>query len=348
MSINQNIIDSLKNQGANPNLAQIALIKELCDIKIRDTFFIPKFSTKSKNQGLYIWGDVGRGKTLVVNEFIKHIKEKNVRTFHYIDFMNYIHDQLNKNSGSKNPLKKISSDLSSNKLIFIDEFQVEDVADAMIIGEILKQIKNHGTKVVLTSNAHPDDLYKDGLQRQKFINSIKIFLENIGIHRLEGDIDYRSRNIIQLDSKNDIKIYSDEDISMLIKENFGLDKLDLNKIEINDRKFECNIVSNSILWIEYASFFKEPTGPKDYEYICKKFDWIFISKFQKGDDDSIDIVRRFISFIDISYATRTKIKFFFNELDINEIYSGSKIDMLWSRCASRLSEMRTYKYLNNY
>ena len=347
MSINQNIIDSLKNQGANPDLAQVALIKELCDIKIRDTFFIPKFSTKSKNQGLYIWGDVGRGKTLVVNEFIKHIKEKNVRTFHYIDFMNYIHDQLNKNSGSKNPLKKISLGLSRNKLIFIDEFQVEDVADAMIIGEILKQIKSHGTKVVLTSNAHPEDLYQDGLQRQKFIHSIKIFLENIGIHRLEGDIDYRSRNIIQLDSKNDIKIYSDEDISMLIKENFGLDKLNLNKIEINDREFECKIVSNSILWIEYSSFFKEPTGHKDYEYICKKFDWIFISKFQKCDDDSIDIVRRFISFIDISYASRAKIKFFFNELDINEIYSGSKIDLLWRRCTSRLSEMRTYKYLNN-
>ena len=74
MSIYQNIIDGLKNQGANPDLAQIALIKELCDIKISDTFFIPKFSTKSKNKGLYIWGDVGRGKTLIVNEFIKHIK----------------------------------------------------------------------------------------------------------------------------------------------------------------------------------------------------------------------------------------------------------------------------------
>ena len=348
MSINQNIIDGLKNQGTNPNLAQVALIKDLCGIKIKDTFFIKRFSSKSKNQGLYIWGEVGRGKTLIVNEYIKHIKEKNIRTFHYIDFMNFIHDQLNKSSGSKNPLKKISSDLSRNKLIFIDEFQVEDVADAMIIGDILKQIKNLGTKVVLTSNAHPDDLYKDGLQRQKFIDSIKTFLENIGIHKLEGDIDYRSRNIIQLDSKNDTKIYSDEDITALIKVNFGLDNLDLNKIEINDREFGCNIVSNNILWIEYSSFFKEPTGPKDYEYICKKFDWIFISKFEKGDDDSIDIVRRFISFIDISYARRTKIKFFFNEFHIDEIYSGSKIDMLWSRCASRLSEMRTYKYLNNY
>ena len=347
MSINQNIIDSLKNQGTNPDIAQVALIKELCGIKIKDTFFITKLFSKNNTQGLYIWGDVGRGKTLIVNEFIKHVKEKNVRTFHYIDFMNFIHNQLNKNSGSKDPLKKISLDLSRNKLIFIDEFQVEDVADAMIIGDILKQIKNHGTKVILTSNAHPDDLYKDGLQRQKFIDSIKTFLENINIHKLTGDIDYRSRNIIELDSKNDTNIYSDEEISILIKENFGLDQLDLNKVEINNREFGCNIVSNNILWIEYSSFFNEPTGSKDYEYICKKFDWIFISKFEIGDDDSIDIVRRFISFIDISYASKTKIKFFFNELDINEIYSGSKIDLLWSRCASRLSEMRSYKYLKN-
>lgn len=346
MSVEQNIIDALKNQGTNPDLAQIDLIKKLCEMQSRKNFLSLKIFSKQKNLGLYIWGDVGRGKTLITNEYLKHIKDKDVRTFHYIDFMNYVHDQLNNFSGLKNPLRKISKNLCKNRLIFIDEFQVEDVADAMIVGDLLLQLIENGTKLILTSNAHPNDLYKDGLQRQKFQESIEAFLKNIIIHELKGETDYRTRNIIQL-AKNDDTIYSDEDISTLIKKNFGIDKLESNEVEINHRKFGCKVVSNNILWIEYSSFFNAATGAKDYKHICNKFDWIFISKLQSSDDNYIDIVRRFISFIDIAYANQAKIKIFFNDLDINELYTGSKIDLLWNRCASRLSEMRTYEYLNS-
>jgi len=133
----------------------------------------------------------------------------------------------------------------------------------------------------------------------------------------------------------------------LLKKILVLINLESNEVEINHRKFGCKVVSNNILWIEYSSFFNAPTGAKDYKHICNKFDWIFISKLQSSDDNNIDIVRRFISFIDIAYANQAKIKIFFNDLHINELYTGSKIDLLWSRCASRLSEMRTYEYLNN-
>ena len=346
MSVEQNIIDALKNQGTNPDLAQIDLIKELCDIQIKKNYRILKIFSKQKNLGLYIWGDVGRGKTLIANEYLKQIKDEDTKNFHYIDFMNYVHNQLNNFSGLKNPLRKISKILCKNRLIFIDEFQVEDVADAMIVGDLLVQLTQSGTKIILTSNAHPNDLYKDGLQRQKFLKSINIFLKNISIHELGGEIDYRTRNIIKL-AKNEDTIYSDEDISSLIKKNFGIDRLESNQVEINHRKFGCKLVSNNILWIEYSSFFKAPTGANDYKHICNKFDWIFISKLQSSDDSYIDIVRRFISFIDIAYVNQAKIKIFYNDFDINELYTGSKIDLLWNRCASRLSEMRTYEYLNN-
>ena len=124
----------------------------------------------------------------------------------------------------------------------------------MIVGDLLLKLTENGTKLILTSNAHPNDLYKDGLQRQKFQESIDAFLKNITIHELKGETDYRTRNIIQL-AKNDDTIYSDEDISTLIKKNFGIDKLESNEVEINHRKFGCKVVSNNILWIEYSSFF---------------------------------------------------------------------------------------------
>jgi cell division protein ZapE len=262
--------------------------------------------------------------------------------------MSYIHDQLNKNSGVKNPLSKISKTLTKDtSIIFIDEFQVEDVADAMIIGDLLKLISGHGTKIILTSNAHPNDLYLDGLQRQKFLGSLKIFLKNVNIHKLDGDIDYRTRNIIKFDEHDSNKIISDVEISNFIIDNFGLDQQKSDQISINDRKFTCKLVSNNILWIEFNDFFRKATGSKDYTYISNKFDWVFISNFKKNNDDSIDVIRRFISFIDITYTNRTKIKFFFNDIDIENIYTGSKIENLWVRCKSRLSEMRTQKYLTN-
>ena len=187
--------------------------------------------------------------------------------------MNFIHSELNKNSGSKNPLSKVSKTLTKKiSLIFIDEFQVEDVADAMIIGDLLIKIIDSGTKLILTSNAHPDSLYEDGLQRQKFMSSIKFLKDRVNIHQLNGDKDYRTRNIIQLSNKNNI--YSEEDITVFIANNFGADHSKSGEIEINNRRFACKLALNNILWIEFSSFFKEPTGSRDYKYIANKFDWI--------------------------------------------------------------------------
>ena len=348
MSNVKNIIDTLKNQGANPDLSQINLIEKLCKMNISKKSKFKKMFSKDNLLGTYIWGDVGRGKTFITKTYLKELKRDDIKSFHYIDLMSYIHKQLNKNSGVKNPLSKVSKTLTKDaSIIFIDEFQVEDVADAMIIGDLLKLISTHGTKIILTSNAHPDDLYVDGLQRQKFLASIKIFLQNINIHKLEGNIDYRTRNIIKFDKYDSNKIISDEEIFKFIVDNFALDQQKSDKIEINNRKFSCKLVSNNILWIEFSNFFREATGSKDYSYISNKFDWIFISNFKKNDDDSIDIIRRFISFIDITYTNKTKIKFFFNNIAVESIYTGSKIENIWVRCKSRLSEMKTKEYLMN-
>ena len=341
----QNIIDVLKNQGANPDLPQINLLEKLSSITNKKRSF---FNTKDDNQGLYIWGDVGRGKTLITQSFLRSIEREDIASFHYIDFINFIHNELNKHSGLKNPLKKVSKNISKkNNLIFIDEFQVEDVADAMIIGDLLISLIDSGTKIILTSNVHPDDLYKDGLQRQKFLKSINILKEKIEIYELDGGIDYRTKNIIKLDKKDSKVVFSEEKITKIIKENFGVDEVLNDTLTINNRKFSCKIALNNLLWIEFNTFFKEATGAKDYKFICDKFDWIFINSFESFGDDSIDIIRRFISFIDIAYKEKAKVKFFFNDADIAKIYSGTKLDFLWKRCASRLHEMKNYDYLED-
>ena len=342
MSDNQNIIDKLKNQGLKPNINQIELISKLNDIKIKKRKI---FEPNNSNSGIYVWGDVGRGKTLITKEFLNTKSNEKIKDFHYIDFMNLVHLKLNTLSGSKNPLKMLSKSLNKDyDLIFIDEFQVEDVADAMIIGDLLNKIIDGGMKLILTSNAHPNDLYKDGLQRQKFIKSMDILKEKILVYKLEGDIDYRTKNFIEVDD-NTKSVYSEEEIDKLIKDNYGSELINTNYIEIKNRKFECKLAMKNLLWVEYQSFFKQPLGSSDYKYISKNYDWIFINKFSICNDENIDTVRRFISFIDIAYADKTKIKFFFN-IKEQDIYTGNKLDILWKRCHSRLIEMQSFKYLS--
>ena len=131
----QNIIDNLKNQGIEPDLAQSNLIQELKKTSPKNNSLVNKFKkNKPSFKSFYVWGDVGRGKTVILKSFIKNLDLK-VMDFHYIDFMQSIHNELSSLSGKKNPLDHIAKSLSKkNQVIFIDEFQVEDIADAMIIG----------------------------------------------------------------------------------------------------------------------------------------------------------------------------------------------------------------------
>jgi len=348
MSDSQNIIDKLKNQGLEPNLNQIKLISVLnrVDLKKRKIFKINRLKEDALD-GIYIWGDVGRGKTLITKEYLSLNHDLRIKDFHYIDFMNFVHDELNNNSGSKNPLKLVTKSLcKSYDLLFIDEFQVEDVADAMIIGDLLNKIVDKGIKIILTSNAHPNDLYKDGLQRQKFIKSMNIFSDKIKIFKLEGDVDYRTKNLIELNKKDTGSSYSEKEIFNVIKNNFGIDFIKNENIEINNRKFKCKIALKNLLWIEFNSFFQQPLGTSDYKFISQQFDWVFISKFNICNDEKIDLVRRFISFIDIAYVEKVKVKFFFNKVKEKDIYSGDRLEILWRRCQSRLMEMQTFEYLD--
>ena len=342
----QNIIDNLKNQGIEIDLAQSNLIQEMIEAIPQDKSFISKFKkSKLDKTSFYIWGEVGRGKTLITKSFINQLN-KNKAIFHYIDFIQNIHNELANLSGKSDPLNFIAKSLSKKyQIIFIDEFQIEDVADAMIIGNLLNQLIQLDVILYITSNAHPNDLYKDGLQRQKFIDAMKILQKKLNVHKLDGIIDYRTRNIVNLNQGNPNQIFDDKDILLFIKANFENKNFVQKTFNINSREFTCKAVSSEFLWISFSDFFSEPNGSKDYIEISKNVEWIFLNDFKYCDDNAADIIRRFISFIDICYRDKTKIKFFFNDFDHEKLYVGKKLEILWDRCQSRLNEMQTSEYL---
>ena len=350
MLSNKNIIDALKIQGIDPDIAQ----KEFIDIAIRHqpkkipflsrTFWLT--NNKNTNNGIYLWGEVGRGKTLILKTFFENLQMKK-KEFHYIDFMNLIHSKLDDVQGRKNPLESVVNYLDRNyEVIFIDEFQVEDVADAMILANIIKILIKKNIYLYLSSNAHPDDLYKNGLQRKKFIEAMKFMQTKLLIHKLIGQNDYRLLNIFKKTSVNSTA-ESNKAISYLISKNFSHSAKPRKDLHINSRSFTCSDHGNEFVWLSFNEFFSQPTAANDFKEICSRFEWVFINDFNLVDDSRLDIVRRFISFIDIAYAKKLKIKFFFEKITPENIYSGVKLDLLWGRCSSRLQEMQTSEYLNS-
>jgi len=339
------IIKKLKKRGIDLDSAQLHLIHKLIESIQPDKDLNDKLDSKSTKKSFYVWGDVGRGKTLITKTFFNLLTERKA-SFHYMEFMQSIHEHLSNLSGKKKPLNIIARDLSKRcKVIFIDEFQVEDITDAMIIGNILNQLITLNITLYLTSNTHPDDLYKDGLQREIFIKEMEIMKKSLNIYKIEGLVDYRSRNILNLNNSSE-HVHNDESIICFLQNNF--ENLNFNKkYYVNSRAFSCKATSSDFLWISFSDFFREPGGDKEYIEISKKTEWIFINDFITCNDDSADLIRRFISFIDICYRNKMKIKFFFNNYAYNDLYTGDKLRNLWNRCQSRLNEMQGMDYLTN-
>ena len=338
------IVKSFKKRDIELDTGQLDLLQKMIESVQPEKDLTNKLENNPTKRSFYIWGDVGRGKTLITKAFVNLLTERKA-SFHYMEFMQKIHNELSELQGKKNPLNILARSICRNyKLIFIDEFQVEDITDAMIVGNLINQLIKLNVTIYLTSNTHPDNLYKDGLQRDVFINEMKIMQESLTVHEIQGKVDYRSRNIVNLNEDSLKKDYHDNDIISFLENNF--ENLYFNKeFYINSRRFSCKATSRDFLWISFSDFFKEPGGDKEYIEISEKTEWIFINDFIVCNDDSADIVRRFISFIDICYRNKTKVKFFFNNKLSDDLYSGDKLIDLWHRCNSRLNEMQTLEYL---
>ena len=339
------VIENLSTQGIALDNAQVSFLEEFISI---DSTLKPKlfFSKNNLIGNLYLYGPVGRGKTMLL-QALNDCYFSNSGKFHFIEFMQLVHKKLSDFSGNSDPLLMVVKSLSKDyKIIFLDEFQIEDIADAMIIGTLIESLTNKGTRLMITSNSHPDDLYKNGLQRAKFIKTINFINDNFFIHHLIGAEDYRLREIAHFDSSaNDRN--SDKSVRDFLQRTFNSEIINITEFTVSNRAFDCLGCSDKILWLSFDDFFSSPCASKDFIEIVKTFEWVFINNFHSCTDDHLDKLRRFISFIDIAYQEKQKLKFFYDPNLINTLYSGNQLLHLWARTESRLHQITTTKYLQN-
>ena len=339
------VLENLSIQSVTIDNAQASFLEKF--IEQDSAYKPPTFFSKNNSIGnLYLWGPVGRGKTMLLqglkDSYFPHAGE-----FHFIEFMQLIHKKLSEFSGNSDPILKVVKSLSNDfKIIFIDEFQIEDIADAMIIGTLIEALSQKGTRMFISSNSHPDDLYKDGLQRAKFLQTIDFINKNFFIHHLLGSEDYRLKEIAKFDSSaKDGNSFGG--VKDFLQRTFNQDITYTTEFLANDRKFNCLGCSDKALWLSFEDFFSSPCASKDFIEIVKTFEWVFINNFHVCNDDHLDKVRRFISFIDIAYQEKQKLKCFYDPNLMINLYSGDQLRHLWVRTESRLHQIASKKYLQN-
>jgi cell division protein ZapE len=333
------VLENLASQEIKPDKSQQSFLEAFIefDSKHKQTSLF----RKNTNPGsIYLWGPVGRGKTLLL-QAIDASYFKNSGQFHFLEFMQLIHSSLFEVSNHKDPLVLVAKKIAKNyDMIFIDEFQIEDIADAMIIGSVIESLIAKGVRIILSSNTHPSNLYQDGLQRSKFLPAIEFIQSHFMIFYLQGFEDYRLRDIALINS-------DEPDIKDFLSKTFSEEWTDSNEFIVNERSFQCEGKSSKFLWLSFQNFFSEPCGSKDFIEIAKHYEWVFISNFHACDDEHLDKIRRFISFIDITYQERQKMKLFYEDGFLTDIYQGTQLKFLWARSESRLYEISSTSYLTN-
>ena len=339
------VLENLSIQSVTIDNAQASFLEKF--IEQDSAYKPPTFFSKNNSIGnLYLWGPVGRGKTMLL-QGLQDSYFPQAGQFHFIEFMQLIHKKLSEFSGNSDPILKVVKSLSNDfKIIFIDEFQIEDIADAMIIGTLIEVLSQKGTRMFISSNSHPNDLYKDGLQRAKFLQTIDFINKNFFIHHLLGSEDYRLKEIAKFDSSaKDGNSFGG--VKDFLQRTFNQDITYTTEFLANDRKFNCLGCSDKALWLSFEDFFSSPCASKDFIEIVKTFEWVFINNFHACNDDHLDKVRRFISFIDIAYQEKQKLKCFYDPNLMINLYSGDQLHHLWVRTESRLHQIASKKYLQN-
>ena len=300
-------------------------------------------------KGVYIFGGVGRGKTLLMDLFVQSLQaaEVDVERAHFHRFMDDVHASLNQLENRASPLTEVAADLRKrSRVLCFDEFHVEDIADAMLLGELSAQWFQRGITLVATSNQRPDELYAGGLQRQRFVPAIENIKRNCRVIELDAAEDFRLR---ELERHPTWYVPADDETERRLSEEFDALSPDQPVIEgnmaVRGRNLPIRRRSGSLLWADFSQLCEGPRSAADYIELTWRFSTVIVSNIPVMNDDKNDAARRFVHLVDECYDRAVKL-IASAEGPIDKIYSGKRLAGPFQRTVSRLIEMQSKDYLS--
>ena len=307
-------------------------------------FFVNLFNKKIKKPGFYLFGDVGVGKTMLLNFFYDNLKIPK-RRLHFNEFMIGFHDfanlrkEVDKSNSIKSFVRKIKKE---SDLIYFDEFQVTNIVDAMILGKLFETMFEENIKIIITSNTKINNLYKDGLQREQFVPFINMMVKMCTEIKLVIKEDYRKsrlnmhdRFFYPLNEESNFKI------NQIFRKLTKGKKNSIQRLEIKGRIFKINNYFEKIARFEFDDLCDKNIGAEDYIRIAEACNFIVIENIPNFNDQNTNKQHRFITLIDILYEKKIPLMVS-SKLDLKKFGSSGSLIVPFKRTLSRLYELTSF------
>ena len=337
--------EQCRHQGYQPDARQLTVLKaiqpfydDLLNEERRRKRWFNRLRQKKRVKGCYLFGNVGVGKTFIMDCFYRRIPLSQKMRTHFHEFIHAIHQKLRHYAGKPDPLAFIAEEIAaSTQLICFDELHITDTADAMILGRLLENLFQRGVSLFVTSNEAPDHLYQRGLQRELFKKTIALIKDNMTVIEIDSQFDYRSQKINQYSRKNEaaMALKKLDDVFQQLSNNANVTT---DPIRVHDRKIEIIKRANNVIWFDFDIICAPPRNPSDYLHLTKEYKTILISNMRTFSDSAKDRVVLFIRLIDVLYNANVKL-IYTGDATMEKTYLHEHINFQYARAISRLNEM---------
>ena len=296
-------------------------------------------------KGVYLWGSVGRGKSFLMDAFYLCVPLVRKRRVHFHHFMRELHRELEQLKGTEDPIAAVAERTARRcRLICFDEFHVSDIADAMILGRYLSQVMERGVAFVMTSNYHPDQLYPNGLQRERFLPAIELLKERLDVLEVDNGTDYRRLKMAKL------KVYhtgpaADAELERIFAELKDVEE-EKHPLDVEGRKIPYRKRAGGLVWFDFAVLCGGPRSYTDYVDLARRFHTVILSGVPRMSPKTADAARRFTWLADVFYDDRVKLVVG-AEAQPQALFTEGEHSAEFQRTVSRLHEMQSVQYLSS-
>lgn len=311
--------------------------------RLRKLFIHPELP-----RGVWLWGGVGRGKSFLMDCFFAAVPYQRKRRVHFHAFMREVHQALKAHHSEPDPLAKVAEQIArQTRLMCFDEFHVSDIADAMILGRLMKALFDAGVVFCITSNYPPDGLYPNGLQRQNFLPTIALLNETLDVMEIDAGIDYRLRTLEQADM---FLVGDMAESEAALRQTFQQlagqpgDSQVARSVNFLGRELPVVAVAPGIIWFDFATLCEGPRSQNDYLALAEEYHTLILSNVPKMALDDASAARRFTWLVDVLYDHRVKL-IISAACAAEDLYTEGRQAGEFLRTVSRLVEMRSHEYL---
>ena len=298
-------------------------------------------------RGVYLWGGVGRGKSFLMDSFYSVVPVVRKTRLHFHEFMRGVHRQLDDLKGVADPLDEVARRIARKyRLICFDEFHVSDIADAMILYNLLTALFNNGVSFVMTSNYDPDRLYPDGLHRDRMLPTIALLKDKLDVINVDAGIDYRKRALEQVEAYyTPLGAASDKalrDAYTAVAETADEDPI----VHIEHREIRSLRRAGGIIWFDFHTLCGGPRSQNDYLEIASRFHTVILSGVPAMSASQSSEARRFTWLIDVFYDHKVKL-LMSAEVEPEALYTQGQMANEFHRTVSRIIEMQSREYMDS-